>query len=278
MIAIIRKRLISVMIVVFSLWCVYSWANPTDIRLTEYTYKTDKVSQDYKILFISDSHYGAVQDKEVLKRTLNEIDSVDADIVILGGDIVERGTSYEDAQEVFKMFGSLSNKFGVFYVYGNHDYEMYERTKVCSKDEFIGMLMDNGIQLLCEDAACLNNDIMLIGRDDLSHVPVGIRERVSSVTNIEFMECYYKIVVDHQPINMIENSEDGVDMQISGHTHAGQIFPINLLFTYHGWPVYGQYDYDGMKLVISSGQGVGSYACRNLKHCEYVVINLLKED
>ena len=275
MVTIIRKRFMSILIMVFVLWIVYSLANPTDIRKTEYTYSTNKISQDYKILFISDSHYGAVQNKEVLKNTIDEIDSVDADIVILGGDIIERGTSYEDIQEVFKMFGGLSNKYGIYYIYGNHDAEVYNRTKVCTHDELLGILHENGIQLLCDNAACINNDIVLIGHDDYSHATRG---NIADIANIINTDDYFKIVADHQPVNMVDNSNNGIDMQISGHTHAGQIFPINLLFTYRGWPVYGQYVYGNMELIVSSGQGVGSYACRNLQHCEYVVINLLKED
>lgn len=271
------KRFVSIFIIAFVLWIIYTIANATNIVKTEYEFSTNKISQNYKILFISDTHYSGGQNKGVVKKILPKLNAVNADIVIFGGDIVESRTSYDEMLEITKMFGSLSNKYGIYYVYGNHDRQDYKNTRTYSDEDLAIALKENNINILFDDYVLINNDLSITGRDDITN-PDYMRINVGDIIATADVSNRYNIVVDHQPIEYWFNAAYGMDLQLSGHTHAGQLFPINIYFTWNKFPRYGCYRYGNMNMIISSGQGVGAFACRNLQHCEYVVITISKED
>ena len=63
----------------------------------------------------------------------------------------------------------------------------------------------------------------------------------------------YVIVLDHQPIKYEENSQQGTDLQLSGHTHGGQVFPYSIFESLRGHLVYGEFHFGKMELIVSSG-------------------------
>ncbi len=84
-------------------------------------------------------------------------------------------------------------------------------------------------------------------------------------------------MADHQPIESEENDAQGVDLQLSGHTHAGQIWPTGVLSELLGALNYGQYRTGGCDVIVSSGIAGWAYAMRTGEHCEYVVVDLKAE-
>ena len=73
----------------------------------------------------------------------------------------------------------------------------------------------------------------------------------------------YVIVIDHQPLEAIENSKLGVDLQVSGHTHAGQVFPYKEIIEYEGVNSYGKYTTGDMEQIVSSGLTGWGWGIRN---------------
>jgi len=113
----------------------------------------------------------------------------------------------------------------------------------------------------------------LAGRDDVGYYEK--RERLSAEEILEGADQErYIIVLDHQPVENAANGDAGADLQLSGHTHAGQAFPAGLFMRVMGMPCYGEYQENGCKLIVSSGASVGVFPIRTEKHCEYVVIEL----
>lgn len=92
----------------------YGYCNVGYIGRTEYIIETDKISADYRIVFISDTHYGTVQNPAVLQELMAEIGALEPDFIVLGGDIVEGGTSRESMEEVFCMMGNLDSRYGIY--------------------------------------------------------------------------------------------------------------------------------------------------------------------
>ena len=88
-------------------------------------------------------------------------------------------------------------------------------------------------------------------------------------------ERYY-IVADHQPRDMDENASAGYDLMLSGHTHAGQMWPVGLFTTLfdRGTVNYGQKSFGDMELIVSSGMAGWGYPLRTGKHSEFVVVNI----
>lgn len=253
----------------------YGYYNVGHIDRTEYIIETDKVSNDYRIVFISDTHYGTVQNPAVLQELMAEIGTLEPDFIVLGGDIVEGGTSKESMEEVFCMMGKLDSRYGIYYVYGNHDRQEDREKRSYTDQELEQAITDNGIIVLQDEYVRIGNDLILAGRDDMGlH---GKSERLSAEEILEGADRErYIIMLDHQPVETAMNGGAGVALQLSGHTHAGQAFPGGLFMRVMGMPCYGEYQENGCELIVSSGASVGVFPIRTEKHCEYVVIELKK--
>ena len=251
----------------------YGFYNMNHITKKEYHFTTEKPMREegYRIALITDTHFGGVQDKDVLRKGVDVISGQKPDFVILGGDIVEEGTTAEDLQEVFQLLGGISNQYGVYYVYGNHDKQPYTNTKSYTKKELEEVIADNGIQILKDTFVNINDDIVLAGRGNAW----GRAERASSDEVLEGADLNkYVIMADHQPVEVQENAALGVDLQVSGHTHAGQMWPVGVLTELSGNYNYGNYHVGDCELVVSSGYAGWSYPMRTGKHCEFVMIEI----
>lgn len=253
----------------------YGYANIRDVRRTEYTVATDKeLSQDYTILFISDSHYGTIFQREMLYNLAEEMAGEEPDLVLLGGDIVDERTTKDQMEEVFHVFGGLPSKYGVYYVYGNHDVQKYTSNKMYTKEELETAIDESGITILQDDVCHVTEDLVLVGRDDAG---MGIDKRKSVSSLLEGVNrTDYIVMMDHQPVAFEENIDAGVDMIMSGHTHAGQIFPLGIFIKYLKtadlW--YGHENRKGMDAITSSGIAGWGYPIRTQQHSEYVVVKI----
>lgn len=254
----------------------YGYYNMNHVICTEYHFTTDKPLQKdgYRIALISDTHFGSVQDKHILQQGIQDISAQAPDIVILAGDIVEEGTSYEELQEVFQLLSGISNRYGIYYVYGNHDRQPYTNSRTYTDEQLAQAITDNHIQILKDTFVSIQDEILLAGRDDGAWG--NVRERPSSEEILAGADTNkYIIMADHQPVEIEENIAQGVDLQVSGHTHGGQIWPVGLLTELLGQYNYGNYsEKNNFELVVSSGYAGWRYPIRTGKHCEFVMITV----
>ena len=251
----------------------YGYYNMNHIRETEYIINTDKITGSYRVLFLSDIHYGTVQDTKVLKDKISEINSQHPDIVILGGDITEEGTSKEEMQEVFGMLGRLENKHGIYYVYGNHDRQPYTSHRTYTDEELGQAILQNGITILEDNYVEIGKDLILAGRADATMGKTSDRLPPGEILK-GADKGKYIIMADHQPAEAAENNKNNVDLEISGHTHGGQIWPAGPVSEIAGVLNYGEYKEGNCKIIVSSGIAGWTYSMRTGKHCEYVVIDI----
>ena len=91
----------------------YGYFNMQHAVKTEYELATEKGIGSYRIVLLTDIHYGTIQSTNVLKDKVAEISGQRPDIVVLGGDIVEEGTSRERMQEVFRVLGGIEARYGI---------------------------------------------------------------------------------------------------------------------------------------------------------------------
>ena len=145
----------------------YGAFNMGRVVRTEYRIGTEKeLGEDYRLVLITDTHYGTIQDRELLKEKAREISGEEPDLVVLAGDIVEEGTSKEDMEEVFRVLGSIKSRYGVYYVYGNHDRQPYTDRPSYADSELAEAVRRNGIIILEDQAVELGDDLLLAGRAD----------------------------------------------------------------------------------------------------------------
>jgi len=255
----------------------YAYVNMHRVIVTNYTIQTDKPIREggYQIVFLSDLHYGTTMGLEKLQEYCKRMEQEQPDLVVLGGDIVDERTSLQEADEAFRNLGQIPSTFGTFYVYGNHDKGRYSNTCDFTEEQLEKTIQDAGVQILEDESVLLNQELSISGRKDRSYAAVDTGDRKTPADLIEELpQTAYHIVADHQPRDMQENAAAGYDLMLSGHTHAGQMWPVGLITTLFdkGTVNYGQKLFDNMQLIVSSGIAGWGYPLRTGKHSEYVVI------
>mgnify|MGYP004471292771 FL=1 len=258
---------------------VYGYINIHNIIEKDYTVYTNKNigSKAYRVDFISDLHFGTTMDNETLQKYCDKISETNADIVILGGDIVDESTTLKEMQDAFKILSTIKSNYGIYYVYGNHDKSKYTIDPNYTEEELEEAIINSGIKILADDIYEINDELCIIGRKDRSYA--NETRKSSQELSKEVSDDYYKIIVDHEPCELKENSESGYDLMISGHTHYGQIWPIGQLMELFNINEmeYGYEKKDNMDIIVSCGIGGWGYPLRTEKHCEYVVIDIVRK-
>ncbi len=250
---------------------VYGVWNMNHFRATEVAVVSEKLSSSYRVVFISDTHYGTVQDKKVLREAAERLSAEKPDLVILGGDIVDDGTSRDDMHEAFAILGAIETKYGVYYIHGNHDRQQYSSRKKYKEDELGNAIAAAGIVTLNDEGTAIGDDLYLFGREDGGW---GAKNSGSPAARIAAEGAgRFVLLADHQPSRFKDNAAAGADLQLSGHTHAFQIWPAGLLLK-HFMTWYGTYREGGAQMFVSSGFAGWGYPIRTEKHCEYVVVTL----
>ncbi len=254
------------------LFMAYGYYNMNHVQKTTYEISSEKLSRDYRVVFLSDIHYGAVQNRDILEEKVREINALQPDVVILGGDLLDETATAEEMRACFTALGQLTSTYGTYYIYGNHDRQRYSQSPLYTEEQLQQTVDAAGITVLQESTVLLGQDLQLLGREDL-----GSREEATGGDTLkeQLQSQRFLIVADHQPFGAEENAGLGADLQISGHTHGGQIFPLGLFsFLFQGY-IYGAYQVENMTLLVSSGFAGWGFPVRTQYSCEYVVVELL---
>lgn len=247
----------------------YGLYNMKDIKRHEYSLKA-QLAHHYKIVLLSDMHYGISLNKKELHQVVERINKEKADLLLLGGDIFDESTTRKGAKDAIDELSQITTKYGSYYVYGNHDKQLYTNKPVYTPKELKDWMEDKNIHVLEDDVVSINNEIDLIGRKDQSD------STRKDINLLSIDKKKYNIVLDHQPVDYQVNKKAGIDLDLSGHTHAGQIFPIGLLNKFI--PTSGQYigykQINHFEAIVTSGIAGWGYPIRTEGHSEYVIIKL----
>lgn len=201
---------------------------------------------------------------------------LNADIVILGGDIIDENTTKKEMIDVFETLGSIKSKYGVFFVYGNHDKAKYNGGgKHYTEEELATTIEKSNIKDLVDDHYIVNNELVLLGRDDTDFPREAIRK--SSKDLLEGVDKNnFLLLIDHHPNDLKNNEKLGYDLQLSGHTHGGQIFPTGMLDELFNKEKlnYGYRKINDFEAIVTSGMGGWSYPFRTGTNSEYLIITI----
>lgn len=281
----VLKAISASLIVSMVLTCsvmLYAYINMNTVVRTQYTVHTDKeLERDYRVVFISDLHLGNSVKIDELQEICDRINAEKPDVFALVGDIVDESTTKEDMEKAFEMFSSVESEYGTYFVYGNHDdiklrhsesrrnYDSTDMEK--TMDEF-------SITCLQDDVVKINDDITVVGHKDASffsdnadNLRLPIAKLTENVDKRNFI-----LLLDHQPTQFEDNKNAGVDLQISGHTHAGQIWPMGCFISLFKTADldYGYEEFDSFNAIVSSGISGWSFPYRTEENSEYVVIDI----
>lgn len=229
---------------------------------TPLSVKTEKqLQRPYKIVMISDLHIGYHNQRKTLAKWVDMINSEQADLILIGGDIIDISTYPITLQRSYEEFRRLNAP--VYACLGNHEY-------YSGLDKAKQFYRQAGINLLLDTSVAIGDDLLIVGRDDRTN---GQRQTCSQLT-AGLDKDKYIMLLDHQPYDLSQAQQSDVDFQFSGHTHYGQVFPINLFTAAMYEKAYGRYKLGKTDYYITSGLGIWGGKFRIGTRSEYVVLSL----
>lgn len=248
-----------------------------DVKATYYTLETEKLSEDIRLIQISDAHIGATLHADDFTRYVLEMNELHPDVVVIIGDFVDDDTTKEDLIGACEALGNLVTKYGVFFAYGNHDKGYYrEEERGWSSALLLEELLKNGIIVLEDEAQLIDDRFYMIGRQDRSEAQRG-GSRMSAEQVLDGLDhSKYMIVLDHQPSDFEAEAAAGADLVLCGHTHGGQFIPIRYVGEWTGEIClrYGHEKRKGTDFIVSSGISNWAFKFRTGCISEYVVIDI----
>lgn len=216
-----------------------------------------------KAVMVSDIHLGITVDKERLAKYVSKINALKPDIILIAGDIIDNNVGPLNEEKMYEELNMLKAPLGVYTVLGNHEY-------ISGEEASLEFFKKTQIKVLIDESVCIDSSFSIIGRDDRSNR--RRRPLKSLVAGVNQQQPI--ILLDHQPYHLEEAEENGIDLQLSGHTHAGQLWPGNLLVEKLYEVGYGYKQKGNTHVYTSSGLALWGPPFRIATQSEMVVFNL----
>jgi predicted MPP superfamily phosphohydrolase len=249
---------IALLVFLYGIWHAY---NP---KTTSIEVPINGITKEVRALHLSDIHLGHFRGKDYLQKIVDAAKTLKIDVVFITGDLYDGKIKLN--MEVISPFEQLT--VPIFFTEGNHD--DYTDPETIKKD-----LKETGIIVL-ENEVTSWGEFQIIG---LNHMPAG-GEHASMkdiLPTLGIDKEKPSILLHHSPVGIEYASEQGVDLYLAGHTHAGQLFPVNyiakLIFPYHK----GLYEHNGTSIYVTQGAGTFGPPLRVGTKSELAVIILKPE-
>lgn len=240
-------------------------------RISHFTILTQKLPENQKtirLVAVSDVHLGTIISNNRLRQLVDKINSQNPDIVMFVGDVFDEDIASVVNNGLGKYFEQIKSPLGKYAVTGNHEY-------FGGVEQKVKYLNDHGVFVLMDSTLLIDNSFYLVGRNDRQSNHSTGRKRKSINELISSLDKHKPIILlDHQPFELNESAENGVDLQISGHTHHGQLWPFNYI-TNAIYEVSSGYKKIGnTHFIVSNGYGTWGPPMRLGNRPEILVIDL----
>jgi predicted MPP superfamily phosphohydrolase len=221
-----------------------------------------------RIVMVSDIHLGHTAGRDFLRRVVDNLNTLDADVVLLVGDTFDGDPTPVVRDNMCAEFDRLRSRYGVYAVGGNHERigERFARANIAFDE-----LRAHGVKVLLDSVALVNNAFYIAGRKDLS---AGRRESLAELLQPTAGTGKPVILLDHQPFHLEEAEQAGVTLELAGHTHHGQMFPLNLITARMYEQDWGYLQKGGTQYYVSCGVGTWGPKVRTGSRSEIVLIRL----
>ena len=177
-----------------------------------------------RAVMVSDVHLGVMIDNSRLAVMVEQINQLQPDIVFLAGDTIDEDVALFIERNMAAVLSQLTPKYGVYAVMGNHEYLGGQGLLAVQALERVG------VQVLRDRYVKVNGQFYVVGRDDPTVGRMSGTRRLPLPAVMQGVDRSVPVILlDHQPQNLTEGQQQGVDLQLSGHTHHGQFFPNNLV-------------------------------------------------
>jgi len=224
--------------------------------------------KDLRIAAVSDIHLGSIIRKKSIKKLSEILKDLEPDLVLLLGDIVDGEIGPVLRDDLLEYFTCPKCHDGLYAITGNHEF-------IGGAKRTIPYIESKGIRILKDEVVAIDGGIQLIGRLDRDSKGFYGKDRKALselVTGIDTSKPV--ILLDHQPFNLEDAEKNGIDLQLSGHTHNGQMWPLNYLTGKLYELSYGYMKKGDTHYIVSSGFGIWGPRVRSASRSEVLLINL----
>lgn len=251
-------------------FCLWGAINAKIIHTTPYEITIDKSGGELKelnLVLVADLHLGYSMGCGQMERMVEKINARNPDLVVIAGDIFDNEyEALDDPTRLIEILKGIKSKYGVYACYGNHDidekilagftFSAKGKKKVSDPrmDEFLEAA---DIRLFMDEGVLIADSFYLYGRPDYERPgrEITVRKTPKELT-ADMDQTHPIIVMDHEPRELQELSDAGVDLDLCGHTHDGQTFPGNLSTQFVWENSYGYLKKGSMHNIVTSGIGV----------------------
>ena len=221
-----------------------------------------------KIVMASDIHLGTIIASRKTNRLVKTINSLHPDIVLFAGDIVDEDLAPVISYNLGEAMSKIKAKLGVYGITGNHEF-------IGGIGPSVKYLEEHGIRMIRDTAILVDDSFYLVGRDDRDGQRFAGKARKELADVMQGVDLAYPVIaMDHQPFALDKAAELGVDLQLSGHTHHGQLWPLNYITKAMFEVSWGYKQIGNSHFYVSSGYGTWGPPLRLGNRPEIVVINL----
>jgi predicted MPP superfamily phosphohydrolase len=247
-----RTRLLTAGILIFILAVVlcaghYRFLHPVvktiEIKIDKYANGREQLD----IVAVSDFHLGYMIDKNSLRKYVEKINALQPEIIVIAGDLIDFTTRPLEAQRMDEELRQLKAPLGVYMVTGNHEY-------ISGIAAALRFIRKTNIRLLNDEYLLPDSTFVLVGQKDISsRESLPLKEILEQAP-----DGRPRIAIAHQPQPaLLEDAErNGIDLLFCGHTHNGQLWPVNLIVKKLFPVAYGQASFNDMHLYVSGGLGL----------------------
>jgi predicted MPP superfamily phosphohydrolase len=240
----------------------YGLAHARQVTVKTIEVSSAKLSAPLTLVQLTDLHLGALHGRSFVARLVAQTNALKPDLVALTGDFVDKGTTPEMLAE----FAQL--KAPAFFVWGNHD-------DFLSRDQVAQMFRKTPIRILTNEVVVFRDTMQIVGLDYLTRQPKPDPRPI--LTRLALRQTYFTLLLSHSPIDFDRLDGQPIDLQLAGHTHAGQIFPFDLLVRLFYPRFSGLYTSGTAALYVSSGTGTWGPPMRLGSQNELTVVRLLPQ-
>lgn len=221
------------------------------------------------IVMVSDIHLGTLIKNSRLRYLISRINALNPDVVLFAGDIIDEDLRPVMENDLGNDLTKIKSKYGVYAVNGNHEF-------IGGVDAADRYLSGHGVTMLRDQVALVDNAFYIVGREDFSVNRFTDKTRKDLSLIIAGIDMNKPVVLmDHQPFKIHEAVNAGVDLQVSGHTHHGQMWPLNYITDIIFQIPYGYEKIGETSFFISDGYGTWGPPIRIGNRPEMVHIRLM---
>jgi predicted MPP superfamily phosphohydrolase len=250
---------------------LYGYFEAQRVRVEEVVVKTEKMPRESKplrIVQISDVHVGMIIRGDRLARVLDVVKGAQPDILVSTGDLVDG--QIDSIGRNVDLLRNVPTRYGKYAVTGNHEY-------YAGLDQALQFTRDSGFRVLRGETVDIGGFLRLVGVDDPTGRAMGIGSLNSEGELLarKMDVPLFTVLLKHQP-SVRDTSIGAFDLQLSGHTHKGQIFPFSLV-TKAFFPMQNGYHRlpKDSALYVSRGTGTWGPPVRFLSPPEVTIINIV---